>query len=148
MAHKYDTLRDLPHDACMLHAMEELEGFPSDEEIAKLHTFSPDFVKNMRKMMTERFGAGNKGISAATGKRRIAAVKKFAVTAAVTVSLVFSCAMAAEDFRDAFAKQIIRIYDNCLKITFSEKISDNTKIPPGYYETNRPTDGYIESDKL
>lgn len=124
MAHKYDTLRDLPHDACMLHAMEELEGFPSDEEIAKLHTFSPDFVKNMRRMMTERFGAGSKGTPATIRKRRITAIKKVAVTAAVTVSLAFSCAMAVEDIRDAFAKQVIRIYDNCLKITFSEKISD------------------------
>ena len=47
MSHKYEEKKKLLHDACMLKAIEDLEAMPTEEEIAKMHEFSPEFLRNM-----------------------------------------------------------------------------------------------------
>ena len=77
MSHKYDHMRKLLHDACMLKAIEDLKAFPPDEEIAKMHEFSPEFLRNMEKMMDEVFNKKKKPDAAAIKRRRIEKFKKY-----------------------------------------------------------------------
>ena len=55
-----EKLHQLLHDVFMLIAKEEYDSYPSDEEIAKIHEFSPEFISNMEKMMDECFGKREK----------------------------------------------------------------------------------------
>ena len=148
MSHKYDAMKKLLHDACMLKAIEDLEAMPTEEEIAKMHEFSPEFLRNMEKMMEEVFGKKrNKEELAAVRKRNIAAVKKFSAVAALIISFSFSCAMAVEDIRDAFVKYIIDIYDDYLRITETSEVTGNDRMILDYYEPTWLPEGYVEVEK-
>lgn len=149
MSHKYDAMKKLLHDACMLKAIEDLEAMPTEEEIAKMHEFSPEFLRNMEKMMEEVFGKKkSKEELAVIRKRNIAAVKKFSAVAALVISFSFSCAMAVEDIRDAFVKYIVDIYDDYLRITATSEIKGNAEMILDYYEPLWIPEGYVESEKI
>ena len=109
MSHKYDHMRKLLHDACMLNAIEDLKAFPPDEEIAKMHEFSPEFLRNMEKMMDEVFNKKKKPDAAAIKKRRIAKFKKISAAAAISVAFTFSCAMSVTAVREAFINMLVSI---------------------------------------
>ena len=109
MSHKYDHMRKLLHDACMLNAIEDLKAFPPDEEIAKMHEFSPEFLRNMEKMMDEVFNKKKKPDAAAIKKRRIAKFKKISAAAAISVAFIFSCAMSVTAVREAFINMLVSV---------------------------------------
>ena len=149
MSHKYDHMRKLLHDACMLKAIEDLKAFPPDEEIAKMHEFSPQFKKNMEKMMEECFGPKKREreLKQQRRKQRITAIKKISATAAIVFAFVFGCAMAIEDVREAFVKYILRIYDDHLSITTTSGPESNLKIILDYYEPSWIPVGYVETGR-
>lgn len=109
MSHKYDNLRILLHDACMLKAIEDLKKFPSDEEIAKIHEFSPEFIRNMEKMMNEIFNSKTKPEIIAVRKRRIEMIKKVSAAAAISIAFTFSAAMSVTAVREAFVKMLVSV---------------------------------------
>ena len=109
MSHKYDHMRKLLHDACMLNAIEDLKAFPPDEEIAKMHEFSPEFLRNMEKMMDEVFNKKKKPDAAAIKRRRIEKFKKISAAAAISIAFTFSCAMSVTAVREAFINMIVSI---------------------------------------
>ena len=109
MSHKYDHMRKLLHDACMLNAIEDLKAFPPDEEIAKMHEFSPEFLRNMEKMMDEVFNRKKKPDAAAIKRRRIEKFKKISAAAAISIAFTFSCAMSVTAVREAFINMLVSI---------------------------------------
>lgn len=109
MSHKYDNLRKLLHDACMLKAIEDLKKFPSDEEIAKIHEFSPEFIRNMAKMMDDIFQGKTKPDIVAIKKRRIEMLKKVSAAAAVSIAFTFSAAMSVTAVRETFVKMLVSV---------------------------------------
>lgn len=102
-------MRKLLHDACMLNAIEDLKAFPPDEEIAKMHEFSPEFLRNMEKMMDEVFNRKKKPDAAAIKRRRIEKFKKISAAAAISIAFTFSCAMSVTAVREAFINMIVSI---------------------------------------
>ena len=146
MSHKYDSMKQTLHDACMLRAEEDLAEFPSDEEIARLHEFSPAFKRRMAEMMEECFHCRTKAEAAATRRRHLAAIKKFAAAAAVSVAFTFSCAMSVEAIRESFVQFIIRIYDDYLKVSFQPGDGKDASVMPDfilkYYEPSWIPEGY------
>ena len=111
MSRKYDAMKKLLHDACMLKAIEDLKAFPPDEEIAKMHQFSPEFEKRMEKIMEECFGPKRREreLKLQRKKQRIAVLKKALTMAVLIFAFVFSCLMAVEIIRDSFVKFIAGI---------------------------------------
>lgn len=136
MSHKYDALHTLLHDAFMLKAIEELQEFPSDEEIAKIHEFSPRFIKNMEKMMEECFGNKEKARIVATRNRRIELVKKISAAAAISIAFTFSSAMTVPAIRDSFMKMVVSIVGDDF---FNVKIEPTDTVHLFIYDYRAPT---------
>lgn len=155
MSHKYDNLRKILHDACELKAIEDLALMPSDEEIAKIHEFSPEFERRMENMIKECFACRTKAKKAITRKRHLTTIKKFAAAAAVFVAFTFSCAMSVEAIREAFVSYLINIYDDHFKIAVSPDVTaemivdyyEPTWVPNGYKELSRNQDLTINQIK-
>lgn len=148
---KYDAMRKLLHDAYMLKAIEDLAEIPSDEEIDKIHQFSPEFKQRMADMMNECFGCRNKTELAIARKRHIETVKKFATAAAVSMAFTFSCAMSVEAIRESFVKFVVRIYDDYLKISLPKKDgvdSPSLETIATYYEPTWIPEGCGEKKRI
>lgn len=148
MAHKYDNLRILLHDACMINAIADLKEFPSDEEIREIHAFSPVFKKRMAEMMEECFHCKNKDELTIVRNRHLTVLKKFAAAAAVSVAFTFSCAMSVEAIRDSLVKTVIKIYDDHLRVSIDPEYNDGDAVPvqrvEKYYEPGWVPDNYTE----
>jgi hypothetical protein len=112
--------------------LEELDSLPPDEELAMLHTFSPEHESRMRRLFARE-----------TRKARVHAAVKWSLRAAaalvISAAVIFEALVFVPQARAAVAQTIIEWYSQFTRFTTGEPDTEITAPEPRYVP-----EGYAE----